>query len=180
VNDNTNQAQTVEQGGTKISVPDGFYAGGGVLGVATTLVVLALGLRKRLSRDNLELTKDRAETDLIASLHSTIKSLNENNTKLDQNAREAWSTRAADAKQIGELSSKVEYLTRANQELREENTLLRASVESMRGQLNQMYQMMRQMVPESNRAAFDQNLNQQSTIILEPENATLENAATRV
>lgn len=110
----TTQAKTVAET-QQITVPPGMVNGGGILGIAVTAVLTFLALRKRWSRDNLELTKDRAETNLIAAYQKTIADLQAANERLDQNAREAWRTRAEDAKRIGELSAKVEHLTEVNQ-----------------------------------------------------------------
>lgn len=98
-----------------LALPDGAMNGGGLLGVGITLVVGFLALRKRWSRDNLELTKDRAETNLITAYQKTINDQQSTIQRLDENAREAWRTRAEDAKKIGELSAEVKHLTETNQ-----------------------------------------------------------------
>lgn len=112
-------------------LPATAISGGGVIGIAVTLILGFMGLRRRWSKDNLELTKDRAETNLIASYQKTIADLEERNKRLDENAREAWKSRAEDAKRIGELTAKVENLTTTNQNLEKRITELSAMVAQM-------------------------------------------------
>ena len=126
----------------QLALPNGLVSGSSVIGVAATMVVAFLALRKRWSRDNLELTKDRAETNLIDALEKRIVDLRADNQRLDENAREAWRHRAEDAKKIGELSAKVESLTAVNQH--------------MEKQMAAMIVIFRQMLPEPMRVAFDQ------------------------
>ncbi len=123
-----------------IPIPDGVTGGGGITGMVAAILLVALALRKRLSRDNLELTKDRAETNLIKTYQDTIKNLQEQNAKLDENARTAWRTRADDAQRIGILSSKVEHLSEVNE-------TLRTNVQQMRMQMNDLVTLIRQMSP---------------------------------
>jgi hypothetical protein len=140
MNDNT-KAEVIADS-NQLTLPNGLVNGGSVIGAAATLVVGFLALRKRWSRDNLELTKDRAETNLIDALEKRIVDLRADNQRLDENAREAWRHRAEDAKKIGELSSKVESLTAVNVH--------------MEKQMAAMIVIFRQMLPEHLRTAFDQ------------------------
>lgn len=141
------QAMTVADA-QSFGIPPALTSGGGIIGAAITFVVAFLALRKRWSRDNLELTKDRAETNLIASYERTIENQQEQIKRLDENAREAWRTRAEDAKQIGELSAKVAHLTSINEALNKQVATLTA--------------MVRHTLPESDRRLFDQSINRQS------------------
>lgn len=109
--------------GVPISMPDVAVNSGGVMALVVSALLGFLAIRKRFSKDNLELTKDRAETNLIAAYQKTIGDLTERNKQLDENAREAWRTRAEDARRIGELSSKVEHLTEINANMTEQMTL---------------------------------------------------------
>lgn len=142
------KSEIVALTGTQINVPPELISGSSVAGAALTVILVALALRKRLSKDNLELTKDRAETNLIATYQETIKSLQEQNEKLDANAREAWRTRAEDAKRIGELSSKVEHLTDINESLEK-------TVGTMQTRIDHLLSMVRRLLPPEDRLHFD-------------------------
>lgn len=75
-------------------------------------------LRKYISRQNVEINKDSAESNLI-------KTLQEERDKALAAAHEAWKTKAEDAKLIGELTSEVRAL-------RETVMQLKAEVDSFR------------------------------------------------
>ena len=130
------------------NVPDSMITGGSISGAAVTIVLFVLAFRKRLSKDNLELTKDRAETDIIQTYREQVKALHEQTAKLDENAREAWRTRAEDAKRIGELTSRVEHLTEVN--TRQENTIV-----VMRTRVEHLSSMVRSLLPPADRLRFD-------------------------
>lgn len=70
-------------------------------------------LRKVVSRQNVEVTKDSAESNLIKTLQA------ERDKAMDA-AREAWKSKAEDAKLIGELTSEVRALRESVMELKAE------------------------------------------------------------
>lgn len=143
----TANTQAITVANSTIEVPPALISGGGIFSAAATCVVAFLALRKRWSRDNLELTKDRAETNLIASYEKIIAENTKTIQRLDENAREAWRTRAEDAKQIGELSAKVGHLTSLN--------------ESLNQQIARLTAMVRHTLSDSDRRLFDQSVNHQ-------------------
>lgn len=70
-----------------------------------SLVTAATVLRRRLSRDRVELTKDKAEGTFVELL------LRERDTAIDE-ARQAAAARQADAATIARLTVQVEHLQR--------------------------------------------------------------------
>lgn len=78
----------------------------GWLGMAVaTLVSGVLWLRRRTSRDGVELIKDRTEGKLLQT------AIDERDKAMAQ-ARDAWSQRTADAGALGQLRAENEYLKR--------------------------------------------------------------------
>lgn len=160
--DTTNTKTEAVTHADSFTVPTGMVTGGGITGAVGTLIFIVLAFRKRISRDNLELTKDRAETNLIQTYQETIKNLQEQNNKLDANAREAWRTRAEDAKRIGELSSKVEHLTDINESLQK-------NVDKMQTRIEDLVSLLRTLVPHEEAVHLIVHGNQQS-VLPSPEN----------
>ena len=76
-------------------------------------------LRKFISRQNVEVNRDSAESNLI-------KTLQEERDKAMADAREAWKTKAEDAKLIGELTSEVRALRETILELKQEVDAMKA------------------------------------------------------
>lgn len=77
------------------------YLGGAV----ASLVAGVLWLRRRTSRDGVELIKDRTEGRLLQT------AIEERDKAMAQ-ARDAWSQRTADAGALGRLNAENEYLKR--------------------------------------------------------------------
>lgn len=92
--------------------------GGGILAACASVVAAVFYLRRKISRDGLEVTKDGAEG---AMLETAIAERD----KAMATAAEAWKVRTEDAKLIGKLSSDVEHLTKANEKLTAEVGSLR-------------------------------------------------------
>ena len=113
--------ETVASGNGTIQIPEGVAVGGGGVTLLLAIVYTVLSLRRRLSRDNVEVVKDRTESELITKLV-------QERDKYLENAREAWRTRAEDAKRIGELSTQVQHLTEDNENLRRNVKQLRTEV----------------------------------------------------
>lgn len=92
----------------------------GYLGAGTLISsLLIIWLRRRLSRDGLEVAKDRAEGGMLKASMAMNESLardNERlmtvNQKLQDIANVAWSTRTDDAKRIAQLETTVIYMQR--------------------------------------------------------------------
>ncbi len=165
MNQTITKAVTEQHAANSFVVPDGMMTGGSITGVVIATIVAVLGFRKRLSRDNLELVKDRAETNLIKTYQDTIKALQDQNTRLDENAREAWRVRADDAKRIGELSSKVEHLGEVNESLDK-------NVAALRTQIRDLVNLLRQVAPHDTRlnSILDNGSLQHSTPTQEHQN----------
>jgi len=106
--------------------------GTGVTGIVAAIIGIVLWLRRRVSRDGLEMSKDSAETTLILTLQA------ERDKAMDA-AERAWSTRTEDAKLIGKLSSEVESLTRINMEMREQMREMKMELHAMHQQINELH-----------------------------------------
>lgn len=114
------------------AVGDG--SAGWLVSVALVLAGGFMWLRRRVSRDNTEIVKDRAEgTMLQIALHERDKAM--------ADAREAWKQRTSDAQEIAGLRAKNNYLE-------EEVTRLRGDIQRANGYLAQVLQAMRTMNPE--------------------------------
>lgn len=125
----TAQTATV---GTPPSLPDmlpGVTPSVGVLSSVSAVLVALLWVRRKLSRDGLEVTKDASEGKLIVTLAAE-------RDKAMESAREAWRSRADDAKLIGQLSSDVAHLTKTNEGLTTELTDLRGEVRELKDMVN--------------------------------------------
>lgn len=104
-------------------------------GALMTAVIAISFIRKRLSRDKLEVRADDAHIKLVEKLQEEKdKALHDLATA---RAREdsAWLARNDDAKLIGKLSMQVEHLTELNQHLQEQISLLREELQDMRNEL---------------------------------------------
>lgn len=101
----------------------------GVLSSVSAVLVALLWVRRKFSRDGLEVTKDASEGKLLITLATE-------RDKAMESAREAWRSRADDAKQIGQLSSDVAHLTKTNEGLTSELTVLRSEVRELKDMVN--------------------------------------------
>lgn len=84
--------------------------GVGALGLIVGLAVL--WLRRRISRDGLEIAKDRAEGGMVDALLRVNENLTKENERLMVVAQEAWSVRNSDAKRIATLETELSYMRR--------------------------------------------------------------------
>jgi hypothetical protein len=66
-------------------------------------------LRRRLSRDRTEMTKDRVESQFVVLLLKERDDAMENAGKAWDNAREAWRMRQVDAESIARLTSQNQF-----------------------------------------------------------------------
>lgn len=69
-------------------------------------------LRRKVSRDGLEIIKDRGEGTLVQTLLEVNAKLVSENERLMKVANEAWSVRNEDAVRIAQLEGLVEQLRR--------------------------------------------------------------------
>ncbi len=106
-------------------LPDLSPSGGGVIGLALTVVGAILYLRRKISRDGLEVAKDSAENKMLKTAISE-------RDKAMATANEAWRSRAEDAKLIGKLSSDVVHLSQSNETMAHELTALRQEIRDLR------------------------------------------------
>jgi hypothetical protein len=104
----------------------------------TTLGTLGAGvlasllyLRKFLSRQNVEVSKDSAESNLIRTLQSE-------RDKAMAAAEKAWETRAKDAQMIGELTAQVSSLRELNEIMRQQMSDMKTELHQVRLELEAM------------------------------------------
>lgn len=113
-------AQDVNNGGAPVT---GETAG--ILGVGVSMVVGAiLYLRRKTSRDGLEIFKDRTEGAMM-------KTIIEERDKAIAEAREAWAIVNANAREMGELTAENSYMKRELAEAREYITSIRRGVQDV-------------------------------------------------
>lgn len=96
------------------------WLGGSVM----TLVGLILYLRRKTSRDGVELIKDRTEGALL-------KTALEERDNAMRMANEAWAKANADAGRIGQLTAENEYLKRELSDARAQITEIRQGVQQI-------------------------------------------------
>lgn len=106
--------------------------GSTIAATATSIVAGLIWLRRFLSREKVDLTKDLAEGHLIKTLQSE-------RDKAMETAQQAWAVRTEDAKQIGTLMAKVEHLSAINanlvssiEELKQEFALVKQELRQYR------------------------------------------------
>lgn len=97
-------------------------------GVMFSVITAALVLRRRVSKSNLDVGKDKAELSIIE------KALVERDRAMEE-ARQAWDVRTADAAKIAAFEVTVRMVTEENRQLREEMKKLREEVQRMRDEL---------------------------------------------
>jgi hypothetical protein len=102
--------------GYPVEPPSGFHIGS-IVGATVTVIGALLWLRRRTSRDGLEIAKDRAEINTVAMLQ------NERNKAMEE-AREAWRRRTEDAETIARLTGEVQHLSQKSALLEERVTTL--------------------------------------------------------
>lgn len=104
--------QTVQEQLVNPATP--FPITGGTAGIAGFGSLIAalfiLWLRRRLSRDASQIVQDRAEGITVKTLIEVNKSLAEENERVKNEAREAWSYRTEDARRIASLEATNAYL----------------------------------------------------------------------
>lgn len=107
----TTTAATVQPAPTPalpVTPETAYSLGGGALIVGMWL----MWLRRKMSRDGLEIIKDRGEGTLVQTLLEVNAKLVSENERLMLVANEAWSVRNADAVRIAQLEGMVEQLRR--------------------------------------------------------------------
>lgn len=108
-------------------LPDGTALLSAVGGAVTSFLVL----RRRVSRVKVEVVKDQAEVNLIALLQSE-------RDRAITSESEARKNREEDAKLIGELETKVAYLTEINVEMKKQIVEMRKEVQALRKEMLSM------------------------------------------
>ncbi len=99
--------------------------GGGVVGLAISLISFFFWIRRRFSSDGLANHRDDATEGLIRTLVAE-------RDKAMVQAAEAWSLRSNDAKMIGELTGKVNHFTDVNEALRQELGVVRKELHELK------------------------------------------------
>lgn len=112
----TTQAEVVQM--TEPFLNPDKIEGGGVMSLIFALVYGLMWLRKKYSADVLDVRRNAGEGDLLQVLSQ------ERNQAMND-ARQAWATRAEDAKLIGQLSTEVAGLKELNHKTNNEVALLR-------------------------------------------------------
>ncbi len=117
---------------------------GGVLGGVITVIGVILTIRRRTSKDNLEIAKDKAETNFVKVLQ------NEREEAL-KSAAEAWKQRTEDAKAISRLTAELDYMTREKVEqdrrITEMKTKQDAIILEMKEKQNRLIKIFSQYAP---------------------------------
>lgn len=134
----THQALTIEKVDTQVdqAVDQALIKGtdmiaGGLMTIVFTLIGAVLWLRRRISRDSLEVKRDRGEGNLLEIVIGE-----RNNAMAD--ARDAWAHRAKDAERIGQLTAEVHMLRILTDRQESEISSLRQEVREMRAEINAM------------------------------------------
>lgn len=97
-------------------------------------VATLLYFRRKVSRDSTEITKDKAESNLVQTLRD------ERNEAMNA-AREAWDRRTTDAEEIAGLRKENEYLKR-------DVAKLTTQVDELKAQLAVVFNALRTMKPD--------------------------------
>jgi hypothetical protein len=115
--------------------PDSNAVVGTIGGIAGTAFAWALWMRRQMSKNKVEITRDRAEVHIIQTL------IHERDTAL-QHAEEsrkreeaAWAAKAESARLIGEMSAQLEQQTKVIKLLEGRIESLRKDVHWLRNQL---------------------------------------------
>jgi hypothetical protein len=119
---------------------------GGVLATVLSVIAVVLWLRRRVSRDGLEMTKDHSEKTLIEKLR-------EERDKALSHAEEAWGRRTDDAAAIAKLTSEVGHLS-AN------NFALTQHVVRLEEKVTQLSRLIAQFAPSEVGQLFGKDTNQ--------------------
>lgn len=118
--------KTVEQ-----ASKEAMMEGGGIVAAVFAIVHGFMWLRRRYSRDSLELRRDSEEGGLLGTI------IHERNEAM-ADAKEAWARRAADAELIGKLSAQVEALEKLNHKTNNEVHLLRLLNDRLQNDMAEM------------------------------------------
>ena len=116
--------------------------GGSIVGTIIALVHAFMWFRRKFSRDSMSIKDDNAHEKLVETLQ-------EERDKAMKAAEEAWDTRAQDAKLIGGLTEKVNHLTAANDQLREEIHASRVEIQQMRVEIGELRSLVKQLLPRN-------------------------------
>lgn len=126
----TNSSMPVPLPSPEFNVPN-FGQGGTLFTIATSLVAAILYLRRKVSKDGLEIKADAVQKGYLETL------INERD-KAMASASEAWRSRAGDAEKIGNLTASVEYLTKLNEDLRKEVKESKEQIIGMRKEMDEL------------------------------------------
>jgi hypothetical protein len=99
--------------------------GGTVVTSIMSAMAAVLWVRRKLSKDNVELAKDRVEA-------SVLQTISAERDRAVLAAEKAWQTRAEDAKLIGQLNGEVKHLSHMNCDLIKEVENLRNDFQQLR------------------------------------------------
>lgn len=107
----TNKAET-RTPDYPINLPQTGESALGVVGMLAAAVAAILHFRRRVSRDNMEITKDRAEGKLIEDMNRHAEGLIRERDEARKNERLAWTEANTKAVEVARLTSDNQYLTR--------------------------------------------------------------------
>ncbi len=113
----------------------------GLTGAAFSIVAGILWLRRRTSRDGLEIAKDKSEGGVIKTLEHQLSKAIEERDKALATASEAWRVRTENAQKIATLEQQVKHL--------EENKMTTSErVQSLEKQLHQLQSLVARIAPQ--------------------------------
>lgn len=113
----------------------------GLVGVVLTAAGVYAGVRRKLSRDGVEVTKDRVEESLIKNLRDALDIANAERDKADARAAEAWKGKTEDREKIAQLTAEVKHLNETNEKLTEQ-------MKKMEGKLERLIQVVLTLAPD--------------------------------
>ena len=133
--DNTSKDQHSASVGQPADFPTmpSLTSGGGLITAIVSGLMGVLWLRRRLSRDSLEVAKDVGEKRLLSVI-------TEERDRAVAAAEAAWATRTEDARLIGQLTSEVKHLTETNRNLI-------SDVSGMREEIGQLREIIYSLLP---------------------------------
>lgn len=112
--------------------PPDIPEGTGIWGSAVAGMGLILWLKRYLSRDKVEGSRDAAEVNLLAALQAERNALLEELTETRKREVEVWQARNEDARLIGELSAQVAHQSDLIKTLTEQINSMRRDMHTLR------------------------------------------------
>lgn len=109
--------------------------GSGFVGIGVSAVAALLALRRKIWKDNVEVSRDKAEVHIIESLQKERDQALAELAQSREREREAWQIRADAAKLIGELTAQVRHQSDIIATLEQRVVGLQREMQDLRTQL---------------------------------------------